>query len=520
MSGLAYFPPGVSAQEQVSPAVNSSLSPTNNVCVIGLAQGYELETQQITLTSGAGPFNVTVLVSGETIQQVSPTQAFVSVTNAINPTIGAAPNQAGYLQGTDFTATLSSNGTYITVSGINGGALEQGGTINFTYQVIPQNYYTAMRFYSQAAVEQTYGPAFNAQGIQTPISAGSYFAFEGGAQSVICQPLFVLSNPSNPLSQPLQPTGAQPAQSTTWQQTLYAVRSIPNLNFIVPIVGQSMPNINDATQLSILETVQDHIYYMETQENQYIQTALGEDSSNNSTFATDTTLQNHIQTLAARYGNAVTENIIFIAPSNFQRPLPTQRNVTLYAGGEYVAATLAGQIANSTVNTGFTHTIVPNWTNVPTYRDRATKNADAQAGLLVIENNINNPGTIIVRHAITANNTTVDRRALNVVRAKFLMISSLINAFNTQLIGKIPADGNAPTLIAMLTTQTLQSLVNTGAIVDFTGVQASLVPADPTTGQVAFSWLPAFPLDYIDILFSLNLTNGSVPISVATGVQS
>jgi hypothetical protein len=514
---LAYVPPGVSVQEVTSPSVNSSITPSNNVCVIGLAQGYQLETQQITVTSGEGAFNVTVLVSGETIQPVSASQVFVSVTNAINPVLGAGANQSGYAQGLDFTATLNATSTSVTVSGIVNSQFEQGGIINFTYEVVPANYFIPLRFYTQASVENTYGPAFNTQGIQTPISAGAYFAFEGGAQSVICQPLFVLENASDPTSTRLQPTGAQPAQVTTWQQTEYSLRSVPNLNWIVPIIGQGMPNVNDATQLSILETVQDHIYYMQTQENQFIFMVVGGDSSTSSSYATDVTLQAQVQSLAARYGNAVTENIIFIAPSSAQRPLPTQMNVVLTGGGEYISATLAGLFSNSAANTGFTHQIVPGWQNIPSYRDTSTKNADAQAGLMVLENNPTLPGTIIIRHAITADNSAIDRRALNAVRAKFVMVGSVTNVLNSQIIGQIPANGQAPALVAMAVTQTLQSLVGTGVIVSYTGVQASLVPNDPTTCQVAFSWLPAFPLDYIDVIFSLNLTNGNVPISVATG---
>lgn len=513
---ITYQPPGVDATELTSPSISSSLAGTGNLAIVGQARGYEIESQQITITSGTAPFNVTVTTSGETFSTYKPTQFFLSVTNAVNPVLGAAENQSGYAQGTDFTAELSANGETIKVTPIAESALSKGGIINFTYRVKTANYFEATRYTSQSALEATYGPAFNSTGIETPVSAAAYFAFEGGAQSVIIQPLFELEEASNPLSKRKEPTNFTAVE--TWKQSLYGLRSVPNINFIVAAVGQSS-TANDAAILSILETVQDHVYYMETEEDQYIQVVAGEDSSTNAEYATDATIRSHAETLRARYSNLVSQNFIFIVPSAFKRPLPTAISTSLTAGGQYFAASVAGLLASSRVNSPLTRRIIPGWTSVPTYRDRTTKNADAQAGLVVIENNPGTSNTVIVRHAITLDDSTVANRALNVVRAKFFMLSSLFKTLNEQVIGQIPIDGNAPALVAMTVTQVLQSMVGQNVIVSYSGVQASLVSGEATRCQIAFSWKPAFPLDYINISFSVDLTNSNVTIPAESVVS-
>jgi hypothetical protein len=355
-------------------------------------------------------------------------------------------------------------------------------------------------------------------GIQTALSAGTNFALEQGLPNVIVAPLFVLSNPADPLSIRTTPQATDIANaSTSWAQTLYALRSVPGINFIAPIIGQSFPFMSDANQLAILEAVQDHINFMSS-EGQYIQGIFGEDSSSNTALASDATLQSHAQTLASRYGGTMAENIIMPSPARFIRSLPSNNTINITLGGEYFAASLAGMIGSSPVNAPLTRTIVPNWINVPDYRDYATKNADAQSGLMVIEN-VSGQSAVKIRHAITLDDSSFSRRAVNVVRAKFNMVQTLYEIYNNQLIGQIPADGNAPITIENITTTALQALVNNGTIVAFNNLTITLLAGLPTTAQVVFSWLPVYMLDYIQIMFSLDLS-GSTSVSTVTVVST
>lgn len=512
---LNYIAPGVSVSEITTPSVNTSLSSINTVCLVGPVQGYQIETQQITTTSGATPFTITTLVSGETFIAYGATQ-FISVTNAVNPSYGSAPNQGGYLQGTDFTVSVNAANTVATITPT--GQLEQGGIINFTYQVLPANYFYAQTFGSQSAIEQTYGPAYSPAGIQTPTSAAAAAVIENGQVPLIIQPLFVLSNPSNPASQRLAPTAAQISQSSTWQQTLYALRAVQGINYIVPVIGQSFYGMSDSAELSILETVQDHIYYMETQSepNEYIFGFFGEDSTTNSTFATDATLQSHATTLAQRYSNAVSQNLVLLVPSSFSRANPSNTTVSpLQVGGEYLAAGYAGFAASSSIVGPLTRQSIANIQQVNSYRDAVTKNADAQAGLTVLQQN---GQTVQIRHAVTLDTSTTENQELCVVRQKFFMMSSLIDVLNASIIGQIPADGNATMAVSLAVTSILQQLMAAGALVAYSNLQCRLLANNPTICQVTFSWTPSFPINNIDISFSLDLSGGNT-ISTTTSTS-
>lgn len=518
MPSIPYNPPGVTVTELTSPSVNTSLSSTNTVCLVGPVQGYQVETQQIVTVSGATPFNVVCLVSGEQFAN-SGNAVFTSVTNAVNPSYGSAPNQGGYLAGTDYLVSINAANNIATVT--PSGLMENGGYINFTYSVIPQNYYYATSFGSQSAIEQTYGPAFSPVGIQTPTSAAAAAVIENGQVPLIIQPLFTLLNPANPSSQRLQPTAAQITQASTWQQTLYALRAVQGINYIVPVVGQSFYGGSDSAQLAIFEALQDHIYYMETQSqpNEYIFGFMGEDSTTNSTFATDATLQTHATTLAQRYSNAVSQNLVLLCPSSFNRASPSNSSSTapLPVGGEYLAAGYAGFVASSSVTGPLTRQTIANILQVNSYRDTPTKNADAQAGLTVLQQN---GQTVQIRHAITLDNTSIENRELSVVRAKFFMISSLISGLNNSIIGQVPADGNATMLVTLTVTSILNQLQAAGAIVSYSNVQTRLLANDPTTCEIRFSWQPPFPLNNIDVIFSLDLTGATGSTLTTSSVVS
>lgn len=507
---IPYFPPSVSVSEVSSPSVNTSLSSISTVACVGLAQGYQLETQQVTIVSGTAPFNVITLASGEQFAPVSAGQLFVSVTNAVNPTMGGGANQSGYAQGVDFSVTVNGTNNVATVTPLSNAALSDGGIINFTYQVIPANYFFAQQIGSQSAIEQLYGPAYSPGGIVTPISAGAAAIIENGQVPLVLQPLFVLANPADPTSQRLQPNAAQAAAASTWQQTLYALRSVQGINFVVPIAGQSQPNMSDNNVLAVLEAVQDHIYYMETSSvpNEYLFGVFGEDSTASSANATDAILQNHALTLSTRYSNAVSQNLILLAPASFGRTNPSNSNTAalLNVGGEYVAAGYAGFIASSLVTGPLTRQSIANITTVNSYRDNTTKNADAQTGLTVLQQN---GQSVQIRHALTLDTSSIENRELSVVRAKFYMMSSLIDVLNNQIIGTIPADGNATTVVTLAVTSILNQLQLAGALVNYSNVQCRLLANDPTTCEIRFSWQPAFPLNYINVIFSLDLTGAS-----------
>lgn len=523
---LAYTPPGVTVEELYSPSVNPLLSVSASICLVGLARGYEVGANVQTLLPNSSPVAL-LAPTGTVFQKVDADNAFVSVTNLLQPSSGSGTNQSGYVEGDDFTTSLSADSRTITVTVVDGSDLDaDGGTLKFTYRYVSDKYYDAIRLDTQAAVEARFGPAFDTNGIVTPLSAAASLAFTNGAATVVIQPLFVDDNGTarQPLGHHQVADGAdadtnpdevvsEASLATTWESTLYHLRDIEDINIIVPVCGQSDEDFGDTTVQNVHFAIQDHIRYMGTQ-GQLLISVLGEDSSASLTDAT--TLQAHASALRGRYDGVLAEQTVLVAPTRFKRVLPSNTNQTILVGGQFVAAAVAGMIAARPVFTPLTRKQVSGFTEVaqPGY-DKASKDADANAGLLVVEQK----GLIVqVRHGITLNNEDTAKRELSVVRSKHRMIESIRNTLDTQIIGTVPADGNAPLVVKNAVIGVLESLRQGRELVDYSGVQARVLSNDPTTVECRFSYRPAFPLNYVNVTFSLDLSAGEITTTTETTV--
>jgi hypothetical protein len=338
-------------------------------------------------------------------------------------------------------------------------------------------------------------------------------AFANGAADVIIQPLFVRATPGDVTTEKTQPTDNQAAATSSWSDTLEALRDIEDVNVIVPVVGQSHPNVGDAAQLAILQVVQDHVWFMKG-EDQFVVGIFAEDSSASSSVATRDTLETHATTLKNRYGGAVAEQTVFISATRASRSLPVlgqSHNV----GGQYIAAAVAGSLAPLPISATLTRRTLSGFTSLsetPT-PTKAQKNQMAQLGIFVVEQV---RGQIRCRHAITLDNENSARAELSVVRSKHYMLESVRDTIERQIIGRVIADGNAPFLVRSTVISVLEQLRQGRALVDYGAVEARQKSFDPTVVEVRFSYRPAFPLNFVEISFSVDLTSGVVPTDETT----
>jgi hypothetical protein len=496
---LAYRPPGTSIEEIVTPTIAPLLATPTSLCLIGVAQGFITRTDQVALT-GTTAVPLPGLPTGATLSTVT------SVKDALDPTKGAA-NGSGYTLTTDYTVQTAAG----TVTRVAAGGIADGRLVNVTYQYLPSDYYEAYRLTSLNAIEQRYGSAYTSDGTQinSYLSFAASVAFENGASDVVCQPLFIRATPGDTTTAKTQPTATQAAATSAWQDTLFALRDIEDVNIIVPIVGQSHENVGDAQQLAILQTVQDHVWFMRG-EDQFIIGIFGEDSSASTTVATRSTLQTHAATLKSRYSGAIAEQTVLVSATRASRALPAlgrSHNV----GGQYIAAAVAGSLAPLPISATLTRRGLSGFNSltespVPT---KSEKNQMGQAGIFVVETV---RGQILCRHAITLDDTNSARRELSVVRAKHYMLESVRDTIERQIIGQVPADGNAPFLVRSTVISVLEQLRQGRALVDYGAVQARQKSYDPTVVEVRFSYRPAFPLNFVEIVFSIDLTSGVTPV--------
>lgn len=498
-----YSPPGVNVREIVSPQVAPLLASPANVCLVGLSQGFQVRTDQLLLT-GTSPIELPYLASlpGSTLTSV------LSVKDALNPSKGAS-NGSGYVEGTDFTVNTGAG----TITRLESGAIENPTLVNVTYEYVPSNYFEPIRLFDQGSVESRFGPSFNSGGtaINSHLSYAASLAFQNGAGSLILQPLFTRATPGNPTTPASQPNSSQAAAAVTWADTLYVLRGVEELDIIVPVIGQSEEHVTDAAQLAVFEAVQDHEAFMNGQQ-QYIVGILGEDSSASDSVATMATIRSHAVTLQSRYGGELNQQNVLINTSAFGVPLPNVNN-TLAVGGQYVAAAVAGAVAARPPSAGLTKKAIAGISSVLDTRLLSDKNLDAETGLMVIEQKKTN---ILCRQQLTLDTSSTARKELSVVRAKFIMIESIRETLENEIIGQIIADANSPYVVRSAISAVLSALQQAGDIVEYSQVQASLSSLEPTTITASFSYRPAFPVNYINVSFSLNLTTNTVTANETT----
>lgn len=515
-----YTPPGLSITEITTPVVNPVLASGSNICLIGTPGPAATAVSPITTTDTiilGLTSNPIVLPTIQSINNDAQLVSVISVTDVLNPSYGT-PAGAGYVSGTDFTVQVGEgppNGTNATITWLNTGHITAGTLCAVTYTYLPFDYWDPVVMYDAASVTTRFGDIWattstNAgltvySGINSPLSLAAVLAFRNGASSVICQPLYA--------SGPVAATGTAIGSSTTWQTTLTGLEPYPNIDLIVPVVGFDGTNVSTNDEvLSIFEAVQAFQAYMNSN-NSPTMAIFGEDGTVSQTQYQSTLPPNSVQAshaaqLQSNYANALSSQAVLINNTVFQMTLPGTYSGSINVGGQYAAAALAGAISARSTSASMTRQYISGFASMSDTRNQASKNADAAAGLLVLENY---NGGIRCRQGITLDIADgVSRQEISVVRSKFLLMESIYQTLDNQIVGQIIADANAPLVVSSAVTGVLSLLQEAGTIVGFSGVQATLSSTNPATATVTFSYQPAFPLNYIAVQFSLDLTTGTV----------
>jgi hypothetical protein len=376
-------------------------------------------------------------------------------------------------------------------------------TVKVSYQATTKDYWRPARFFSFSEVETMYGPAMDVSTgvISSPLSFAAFLAFANGAPDIVAQAVFHTSDINDSQAERSGPTAKTDMSNyiADWRNSFQSLRDFSDVNIIVPVIGQTS-QISDSNVVSVFSALQDHVGYM-AENDEHIVVLLGEDSTATGS-ATLGTLQSHAKSLGA---HEMAERTTLISPANFAFPNSNLTRGYVAVGGQYVAASMAGMLAARPVQDTLTRKSVVGFIDVLDYRSTPDKNNDAQAGLTVIERK---NGNVNVRHAITTAVSNINSQEL--VRAKLYMVESIRRTLDARIVGQIPADDNAPTIVGATVQGVLETLVQSGAIVSFSSLQArSLGPGAPATIEVRFGYKPSYPLNYVDVVFSVDVSSGS-----------
>ena len=454
----AYSSPGVSVTEATSPTIAAVLAAPNAIAIVGDAQGYQSAVEASVITSG-DPYTLinTGVVSGT-----------LSVYNvSISGTLMAV--------NTDYTITVDPKNTSIdgdettTITLVGGGQIVSGNTISVTYEYVNQNYYEPTVFNNFSDVTDKYGEAFATDGtIGSKLSFAIRMALTNGATEVIGV--------------------ARKAGDVNFVSALAKLLDIDQIAFVSVVSGDSGDH----------SAVVAHCTTAATTYGLNRQCVLGYDSSSVAV------VKAALRTTAEAYNN---QNVILISPSSFNITNPV--SLTPYAiGAQYAASAVLGMFAARDATVPLTRKTVAGFVSPNETRTVSDASADSSAGLFVIEYK----GNIFrVRHGITTAVTDVNKREASVVRAKYVLAYELKKSLDG-LIGTIASISQAPLIVAGQVDSLLSQLVLGGLIGSYQNLNTRLLN-NPTTVEVRFEYAPLYPINNINVVFTINTANGGFQLT-------
>lgn len=466
-----YLPPGVYTNPTPGPqlAVNSSL-PTA-VGLFGMSLGYMAFIESVLINPDID--SGTLPAVNRTLAQQGINQSTVVV---INPNSGAV-----YALNTDYTilhidGTLNTaNATYTIQRVIVGGHILAGDTVQITYQYTNPQYYTPYIFFDYADVVTAYGAPFDTVTgtIQSELTLGAKFAFLNGAYQVVC----VAVNPANPSA----PTTGD------YYNALVQLADEPLIGVVVPCTGIQ----------PLQELVQEHVD--QQSQNRFERRAImGVDG-------TTTAVPSSQRIIDAQ--EITDQRVMLVSPATFSYYSPEISN-SVILGGQFMAASLAGMTMSLSFAQPLTRKRLTGWTGVVESQPDGEKTLESSNGLCVVE--VNNRQIIQVRHGVTTDPSDLLTREWSIIGQQDAMVYRLRDYLeDANLIGQ-PIYAYTLVNVKASAEAALQSLIRDGLLVDYVGLAARQLLTNPDVIEVSYGWLPAFPLNYIVVTFSVSLSTGDI----------
>lgn len=372
------------------------------------------------------------------------------------------------------TTTLSNEQTSDAAAALNPSpvnGINSGDNCLVQYNYTDTQYYQPTLFtnYSDAVVK--YGAPFDANGnILNKLTFAMRLAFVNGAQEVIGQ-----ATATNDV--------------TGFSNALSNLANNRDVRMVSVVSGDT----------AIHATLSSHIASMYTL-GRYRIGVVGEDSSGSP--VTISTLRSYAQGYNA-------ENIIVISPSSFNITNPV--SLTPYPiGAQYMAAAILGMFAARDVSVPLTRKVVSGFQGpyeVRTINDAAL---DSAAGLLVVDVK---GGVLRCRHSVTTAVNDPNKRESSVVRAKYELAHQIQSGLDNSVIGLVVPTAQAPNFVATAVQGILEQLVSLNIINSYQNITARALTTDPTVMEVAFEYQPLYPINQVQVQFTINTQSGQFALT-------
>lgn len=479
-----YNPPGVYVSDVSTPYADPIATTLSDraICLVGPAVGYQGATESIQLFSESATALSRPNVSQDSDLIVTSANGVPLVLNEdYAVTVDSSNPDAAITSLTRLPADVSEQ----SPAGVN-----DGDFVRVSYNYTDPAYGQPQMFTDYGSLAQVYGAPLDNTGegnIVSPLTMAARVAFENGASRVLCVAV----------------TGTDDASWEASYQTAYAMTATrPDVDVIVPIFPETTGLTAD-TLSPLLIDLRAHIdqcYNDGYPRIACVGTPAAYDEANNPVGPVAQSI--------------LDKRIVFAYPTVLQM-FNASTSQTMTVGGTYLAAAFAGRLSMNPVQQGLTRQPISTLSSLtPDVQQKMTRQfmdglaVDGVAVVMVGRN-----GRLLVRHGTSTDTTSMVTREISITRAGDTLMLDLQQALdNTGLIGS-PITADTVSNVKAILIGELEQEVIAQVINQYASVQVSqrVYPGgDPSIIDCSFQYLPAVPLNYIQVNFSMNLSLGVV----------
>ena len=483
-----YQNPGVYVTQATNPAAAVNVSNNLNVCFVASVSGL---TPPTAANSDNG--NITAVTGTITLTMSGALSTGLTVKNSQTGALLSGTTGPGWgNQAVDYLINTSGgNVTSITISGAYTTSAPLAATVSYNYYTAtPGVFYT---FYDYDQVQRTFGNPFSyanstsSASINSPASLAAYLAFQNGARVVTCVNL-----------------PASGTSTTDFMNTIISgVSSNPGIDVIVPLkYDSSVTSTGLFVQLSNFLNAQ-------AAKGIYQRAFVGLDSTVSSASLINT-CNSITSALSSTRMTLTAPQTITINPGiNSTSALATG---LIDIAGYYIAAATAGLFAGQAdVYVPITRKTVNGFVNIPNQISTTDSDTIQSFGTTVVRQR--KDGSIYVRHGLTTNTSNWMTQEISINAIGDRLAHNIANTLESSNIIGSPLTQTTLITLQSITHSVLLTAVNSSLIQSFQNLSFSVDPVNPTTVNIAFQYAPTVPLNYVQVVFSLNSQSGQIQFS-------
>lgn len=482
-----YSPPGVYIEESESTLATATGIPPTEVAIVGPALGHQVNTEQLPLTAE----DTRLTKKGIDTTSIVVTQALT----------GAAVALA------DYTATPTAPGAggtqdyWVDLALAADPEVTPGTVVFVTYRYTDPDYFVPKRFESFEDVKDVYGEPLNTvvatpgdtsyQYVLSPLSLAAMLAIQNGASDL------VLCAATPPPAEATTDAAKSTARRTALAAAYVKLDSDPNVNVLVAVTT----GIDDADAAGALTDLKTHI--TTTALDGYFRFGvIGFDPE------VETAPDDLLETAGARDRRIM---LAYAGPGGLTM-YSGAGNASFPVGNQYLAAAYGGRMARLPVHYSLTKQVIAGFNGVAgTPLSKSLKNQYSTGGIAIAEQD--RLRRLTVRHGVTTDPSNVNTREAAVVRAKDALVVALSEGMATSGLIGAPLDEDLILSVKSAVQGVLESAVSEETIVSYSGLTLRQLGTDPTVVEVKFAYKPAYPLNYIVISFSIDMSTGATDLN-------